>query len=50
MTLTKAMIVVIIASALIAGFQTYFAQKKARREAEKKAYKNKAYKASKGKR
>lgn len=50
MTLTKAMIIVVIASALIAGFQAYFNQKRARREAEKQAYKNKAYKSSKGKR
>jgi uncharacterized membrane-anchored protein len=50
MTLTKAMIIVAISSALIAGFQAYFMQKKARRDAENKAYRNKAYKSTKGKR
>lgn len=43
------MILVIVASAVLAGFQQYSEKKKAKKEAEKKAYKNKAYKANRKK-
>jgi hypothetical protein len=49
LTLPEILILVIVASAVLAGFQKYSEQKKAKKEAERKAYKNKAYKANKRK-
>jgi predicted negative regulator of RcsB-dependent stress response len=49
LTLPEIMIIVIVASAVLAGFQQYSERKKAKKEAESKAYKNKAYKANKRK-
>jgi type II secretory pathway pseudopilin PulG len=49
MTLLQVMILVIVASAVLAGLQQYSEKKKAKKEAERKAYKNKAYKANRKK-
>jgi predicted negative regulator of RcsB-dependent stress response len=49
MTLLQVMILVIVASAVLAGYQQYSEKKKAKKEAERKAYKNKAYKANRKK-
>lgn len=50
MTITTITIVLIVASGGLAAFTTYQSTKNARIEAERNAKKNKAYKASKGKR
>jgi len=49
MTLIEVMILIIVASAGLAVFQQYSDKKKAKKEAERKAYKNKAYKANRRK-
>jgi len=49
LTLPEIMIIIIVASLVLAGFQQYSERKKAIKEAERKAYKNKAYKANRRK-
>jgi len=49
LTLPEVMILIIVASLGLAGYQQYSERKKAKKEAERKVYKNKAYKANRRK-